>query len=170
MTRLSLIASFLLLAPLMFAAEPTPLISDASSPASPLPDTSSTTENRTAKWQKVQSTKWYDLFELSLSDRESLFCDVTYKSDAQLAIGIVMAMAKAANERGWKYIRVNKGIPTGTQLAEIESLIQKKPLFKNFSRVEYLKDKPENESGLFDAEFISKMLKGTEDTSSSTTQ
>jgi hypothetical protein len=117
-------------------------------------------KNSVTDWQLVDSNEWFDFFELTITDSESLVCAAFHKTDAQLGIGIMFQIAILADDRGFKYFTTNEAIPTKAQLELLENKLPKSRVLESCFRIQYLLEKPiDSENHVFDVKFLTKIWK-----------
>ena len=111
-----------------------------------------------ANWRLVDSNEWYDIFELVLTDDESVICTAFHKTDAQLGIGIAFDIATLADDRKFKYFTFSETSLTQNQNRILRPLLPKSRVLESHFFVKYLNTKPEHEnSHVFDAESMAQL-------------
>ena len=139
----------------------TPASTDAISASITIPVEEKSDE---ASWRLVDSNEWYDIFELILTDDESLICTAFHKTDAQLGIGIAFNIAILAGDRKFKYFTFSETSLTQNQNRILEPLLPKSLVLESHFLVKYLNFKPEDEDRhVFDAELMARLRRNQPD-------
>ena len=135
--------------------------SDAASTSVTLPNEDKSGESN---WRLVDSNEWYDLFELTLTETESLICTAFHKTDAQLGIGIAINVAVLADDRGFKFFTFNEASLSDDQMTALAPKLPKERVLESYAKIQYLMTEPEKSGNhVFDAEFMTQMRRNQAD-------
>ena len=115
-------------------------------------------DTRSEDWRLIDSNEWYDLFELNLTDTESIICSAFHKTDAQLGIGIALNVAILADDRGFRFFRFKETSLTDEQARMLEPLLPKDRVLETHSLAEFLNVEPEeSHTHVFNAAFMTQL-------------
>ena len=131
-----------------------PLVFDEPSLSKP---SSPPTRSTEPKWRRFGSNEWYEIYELRLSENQSLICLAIHKSDAQLGIPIAVNIARVAETRGFKFFREENASPTKMQTELIDRILPEGLIDEAFYKIDFLLTKPLGDDRVVDVASFSKI-------------